>query len=278
MTRWKVDTLIRQVPPDVAALPDVKALIGATLTLSAQVDTLTRTLDVERAVSRLRASTDSAALVAASVVIAGKDDEIRTLGAFGYSHNETVLHHDASLLPEATQAKSAWNYRMDACAPSGTATPVTYWMNRLQGLTDAPPFLVTLNGTDRLEPGSIVETMHYTHPLYTPGSVAAQSDLPALNRADTAFAGAYHGWGFHEDGCRSGYEAAERFAESGVTVFVMTYRLPQEGWSAGPAAPLQDAQRALRLIRAHAADYAVDPTRVGVIGFSMPPDSTHSPP
>lgn len=142
------------------------------------------------------------------------DDEVRTLGAFGYSHNETVLHHDASLLPEAAQAKSAWNYRMDACAPSGTATPVTYWMNRLQGLTDAPPFLVTLNGTDRLEPGSVVETMHYTHPLYTPGSVAAQSDLPALNRADTAFAGAYHGWGFHEDGCRSGIAAAKALGAS----------------------------------------------------------------
>jgi acetyl esterase/lipase len=67
---------------------------------------------------------------------------------------------------------------------------------------------------------------------------------------------------------KEGYEAAERFAKAGVTVFVMTYRLPQEGWSAGPAAPLQDAQRAMRVIRAHAADYAVDPKRVGVIGFS----------
>ncbi|MFZ3006763.1 MAG: alpha/beta hydrolase [Phenylobacterium sp.] len=67
---------------------------------------------------------------------------------------------------------------------------------------------------------------------------------------------------------KEGYEAAERFARAGVTVFVMTYRLPQEGWSAGPAAPLQDAQRAMRLIRAHAAEYAVDPKRVGVIGFS----------
>ncbi|WP_340646096.1 alpha/beta hydrolase, partial [Phenylobacterium sp.] len=67
---------------------------------------------------------------------------------------------------------------------------------------------------------------------------------------------------------KEGYEAAEVFAKAGVTVFVMTYRLPQEGWSAGPAAPLQDAQRAMRVIRALAADYAVDPARVGVIGFS----------
>lgn len=67
---------------------------------------------------------------------------------------------------------------------------------------------------------------------------------------------------------KEGYEAAERFAQAGVTVFVMTYRLPQEGWSAGPAAPLQDAQRALRVIRARAGDFKVDPRRVGVIGFS----------
>jgi acetyl esterase/lipase len=67
---------------------------------------------------------------------------------------------------------------------------------------------------------------------------------------------------------KEGYEAAERFAADGVTVFVMTYRLPQDGWAAGPDTPLQDAQRALRLIRAHAADYQVDPGRIGVIGFS----------
>ncbi|GAA1735042.1 NAD(P)/FAD-dependent oxidoreductase [Aeromicrobium alkaliterrae] len=142
------------------------------------------------------------------------DEETRTLGAFGYSRNETVLHHDASLLPVAEQAKAAWNYRMDACAPSGTATPVTYWMNRLQGLTDAPPFLVTLNGSDRLADGSVVRTMQYTHPLYTPDSVAAQRDLPALSRPDTVFAGAYHGWGFHEDGCRSGIAAARALGAS----------------------------------------------------------------
>lgn len=67
---------------------------------------------------------------------------------------------------------------------------------------------------------------------------------------------------------KEGYEAAERFAAAGVTVFVMTYRLPQEGWAAGPDTPLQDAQRAMRLIRSHAGEYGVDPRRIGVIGFS----------
>ncbi|MEO6472617.1 MAG: amine oxidase, partial [Aeromicrobium sp.] len=54
----------------------------------------------------------------------------------------------------------------------------------------------------------IVARMDYTHPIYTPDSVAAQSELPSLNTDDTVFAGAYHGWGFHEDGCRSGVDAA----------------------------------------------------------------------
>ena len=50
--------------------------------------------------------------------------------------------------------------------------------------------------------------MQYTHPIYTTASVAAQRELPSLSTGRTAFAGAYHGWGFHEDGCRSGVQAA----------------------------------------------------------------------
>lgn len=67
---------------------------------------------------------------------------------------------------------------------------------------------------------------------------------------------------------KEGYEAAELFARRGVTVFVMTYRLPQEGWAAGADTPLQDAQRALRLVRARASEFGVDPRRIGVMGFS----------
>ena len=51
--------------------------------------------------------------------------------------------------------------------------------------------------------------MDYAHPEYTRESVAAQRRLPGLNTGVTAFAGAYHGWGFHEDGCRSGVAAAQ---------------------------------------------------------------------
>ena len=136
------------------------------------------------------------------------DDERRILGAFEYSRNETVLHRDATLLPDAEPARSSWNYRMDDCNTRLDTTAVTYWMNRLQGIESDEPFVVTLNSTDRIDDGKIVATMQYTHPIYTTASVAAQRELPSLSTERTAFAGAYHGWGFHEDGCRSGVQAA----------------------------------------------------------------------
>jgi acetyl esterase/lipase len=62
--------------------------------------------------------------------------------------------------------------------------------------------------------------------------------------------------------------AARWLAARGITAFVLTYRLPIEDWRAGPLAPLQDAQRALRLIRANAERYRIDPAKVGALGFS----------
>jgi predicted NAD/FAD-binding protein len=68
---------------------------------------------------------------------------------------------------------------------------------------------VTLNPDEADAPAGTIATMTYLHPTYTAASVAAQEGLPALSTERLAFAGAYHGWGFHEDGCRSGVAAAE---------------------------------------------------------------------
>ena len=135
-------------------------------------------------------------------------DEQRVLGAFESSHNETLLHTDGTQLPSAEQAKASWNFRMDACDSDG-APVVTYWMNKLQGLESRKDFLVTLNAAESIDPGTVIARMQYTHPIYTSSSVAAQGELASLNTPATVFAGAYHGWGFHEDGCRSGVQAAE---------------------------------------------------------------------
>jgi uncharacterized protein len=139
------------------------------------------------------------------------DDERAVLGAFAYSRNETLLHTDSRLLPTSRRARASWNYRMDACAGHSGDVQVSYWMNRLQDLDEPVDYLVTLNATDRIEPGSVLRRMVYEHPVYTPVSVAAQRRLPELTTGRTAFAGAYHGWGFHEDGCASGVRAAEAF-------------------------------------------------------------------
>jgi predicted NAD/FAD-binding protein len=139
------------------------------------------------------------------------EDEVQTLKAFTYTPNETVLHTDPALLPRAAQARASWNYLMTSCSTPGSAPVVTYWMNRLQGHRSPEQHLVTLNARERIAAASVIAVMGYEHPLYTPESVAAQSRLASLATDRTVYAGAYHGWGFHEDGCRSGVEAARRF-------------------------------------------------------------------
>jgi predicted NAD/FAD-binding protein len=85
---------------------------------------------------------------------------------------------------------------------------VSYDMNRLQRLDAPETYVVTLNGDGRVDPALVLDRMEYEHPVYTTASVAARGRLPELNDGMVAYAGAYHGWGFHEDGCRSGLTAA----------------------------------------------------------------------
>jgi uncharacterized protein len=139
------------------------------------------------------------------------DEERATLGAFPYSQNETWLHQDTGILPHNERARSSWNYLKSRCHGESDQVAVSYDMNRLMRLADPQPFVVTLNATDRVDPAEVIAKMSYAHPVYTPESLAAQRQLPDLNTSHTAFAGAYHGWGFHEDGCASGVRAAEHF-------------------------------------------------------------------
>lgn len=130
------------------------------------------------------------------------------LGAFSYSRNETWLHNDASLLPSGSRARASWNYLKTTCRGDADGVHVTYDMNRLMRLPASDEHLVTLNPSGRVHPDRVIATMTYEHPIYSPESLAAQRKLPRLNGPRTAFAGAYHGWGFHEDGCSSGVQAA----------------------------------------------------------------------
>ncbi|MFC6981964.1 NAD(P)/FAD-dependent oxidoreductase [Streptomyces cirratus] len=135
-------------------------------------------------------------------------EEKRLLGAFTYSRNPTVLHTDTSLLPRSPRARAGWNYHLTGCDTTSGPVRVSYDMRRLQRLPAGADYVVTLGGDGLIPEDRVVEKMIYHHPVYTPASVAAQKQLPRLNTGVTAFAGAWHGWGFHEDGCRSGVVAA----------------------------------------------------------------------
>lgn len=176
---------------------------------------------VQRFADRARVMTDDGATQEyAAVVIAvhpdqalrilrdATEDEQRLLGAFRYSRNPTVLHTDTTLLPRSTKARASWNYFLPSCGAPADAVQVSYDMNRLQRLGAGNDHVVTLNADGRVNPAKVLARMVYEHPVFTPQSVTAQQSLPQLNTDVTAFAGAYHGWGFHEDGCRSGVEAA----------------------------------------------------------------------
>ncbi|MDX6262997.1 MAG: uncharacterized protein QOH84_4685 [Kribbellaceae bacterium] len=137
-------------------------------------------------------------------------EEKTLLGAFDYSVNPTWLHTDTSVLPQASSARSSWNYRMRNCHTAEPQVLVSYWMNRLQDLQSPDDYLVTLNPQGWVDPTKVTAQMTYAHPIFTPESVAAAPVLRAAGGPRLAFAGAHLGWGFHEDGCRSGVEAAER--------------------------------------------------------------------
>jgi uncharacterized protein len=133
--------------------------------------------------------------------------ERSVLGAIPYSTNRAQLHTDPSMLPRHRRARASWNYLV---TPGKDHVVVSYDINRLMRINSRRRYLVTLGGYDWVEPKSVIAEMTYGHPLYTPESVAAQRLLPTLDDDRVVFAGAYHGWGFHEDGAASGLRAARR--------------------------------------------------------------------
>jgi len=133
--------------------------------------------------------------------------ERELLEAVPYQRNEAVLHTDRSLLPRRRRAWASWNYHLGADAGGGCT--VTYHMNRLQSLRAEQELCVTLNRTAAIDPERIIRTIDYSHPVYTPAGVAAQSrheEISGCNR--THYCGAYWGWGFHEDGVNSALRVA----------------------------------------------------------------------
>lgn len=137
------------------------------------------------------------------------DQETEILGAMSFQENDVVLHTDASLMPKHPKAWASWN-ALKLNEPQTHCT-VTYYMNMLQNLEAPEPLLVTLNCTDRIDSEKILKRRSYHHPVYTPASLAAQKRRTEINGVNnTWYAGAYWGWGFHEDGAKSAQEVVDR--------------------------------------------------------------------
>lgn len=140
-------------------------------------------------------------------------DEKSILGAMPYQDNEVVLHTDASILPKRKLAWASWNYHLG----KNTDTPaaLTYNMNILQGITSDHTFCVTLNNTAAIDPKKIINTFHYSHPVFTRDGMAAQQQWHKINGVKRSwYCGAYWFNGFHEDGVSSAVRVGDAFGES----------------------------------------------------------------
>ncbi|MAL08884.1 MAG: NAD/FAD-binding protein [Maricaulis sp.] len=133
-------------------------------------------------------------------------DERELLGTIPYSANQVALHRDPSFMPDRKSAHAAWNY---VRREPNAAACVTYDMNKLQGLSADKPVFVTLN-PDRLpDPDLTFGVYEYDHPQFSGVGLAAQRVFNRIQgRRQTWFAGAWLGYGFHEDGLRSGLRVA----------------------------------------------------------------------
>ena len=141
------------------------------------------------------------------------DAELNILGAIPYQENEAVLHCDESLLPSKKAAWASWNYHIPKEDTGRVA--VTYDMNILQSIGAPEEFCVSLNLAKAINPDKIHRQYVYHHPVYNPESLTAREShdqISGVNR--THFAGAYWGYGFHEDGVRSAVEVCKHFGKT----------------------------------------------------------------
>jgi len=144
-------------------------------------------------------------------------DEQALLGSIQYQANRAVLHTDQTLLPDNGKAWAAWNYASSGAVSKAmgcSPVSVSYLLNKLQPLPTETPVIVTLNPWHEPDPALTFRQIHYAHPVFDGPAIAAQAaikKLSGLNR--TFYAGAWLGYGFHEDGFASAVRAASQLAQ-----------------------------------------------------------------
>jgi len=165
------------------------------------------------------------------IVLAGHSDQMlgllsdptgaerAILGGVRYQPNVATLHTDERFLPRCRRARASWNYHVGAAATSPTGSPaaaLTYWMNELQSIRSSRPLLVTLNRHDEIDPEAVLGRFDFDHPVFDLGALRSQRRLAEIQGVDgTYYAGAYWGYGFHEDGVRSALDVCRHLGVTG---------------------------------------------------------------
>ncbi len=139
------------------------------------------------------------------------EDETSILEDVEYISNDVWLHSDPKLMPRKRDAWAAWSYMGTRNSRDERDVSVTYWMNALQGIPNEHPIFVTLNPLEEPDPALVHGHYQYSHPLFDKKAIDAQKRLPSIQgKKNLWFCGAWCGYGFHEDGLRSGLEVAEK--------------------------------------------------------------------
>ncbi|MGO7904075.1 NAD(P)/FAD-dependent oxidoreductase [Rhizobium leguminosarum] len=164
----------------------------------------------------------------ARLLVDATDRESRLFAAIPYQPNRVVLHRDQSLMPQRRKVWASWNYLRSSREDGNADVAVTYWMNRLQGIDEKFPLFVTLNPDREPDRRKVFAEFTYEHPQFSAEAMSAQQALTTIQGQNNCyFAGAWTGYGFHENGLVSGLAAAE--ALGGIIPWraVRTSRQPQ---------------------------------------------------
>lgn len=171
---------------------------AVTVTTGAGAERYDRVVCATHADQALRLLADASAL------------EARVLGGIPYLESRCVLHTDASFLPRRRAAWASWNYLHARDEVHDERISGSYWMNLLQGIPGPVNYIVTLNPTREIPRAHVLYETTYAHPFYGASSVATHAQLPLIqDRSGLVWAGAWSGYGFHEDGLKSGLRAVQ---------------------------------------------------------------------
>jgi predicted NAD/FAD-binding protein len=143
---------------------------------------------------------------ALSLLLEPSAGEQQVLGAIRYQPNRAVLHTDVRMLPARRAAWAAWNYEG---GDASSRVCLHYLLNQLQPLPWEQPVIVSLNPVREIAPDQVLGTFEYAHPVFDAAAIHAQQQVPRLQGwQGTYYCGAWTGYGFHEDGLKSGLAAA----------------------------------------------------------------------